>query len=128
MTATLIRALAAAAALASAAVHLELSISSGYGIHSFLDAAFMLNTIAGVVIAGLLVFWRHWLPLLLIVGFGASTLGGFFIFAGALAGALAWTALVAEVVAIVAGLSAAFREGYLSRGHRGRHSSPEISG
>ena len=37
--------------------------------------AFMLNAVGGTIIAVLLVTWRHWIPLPLAVGFGASTLG-----------------------------------------------------
>ena len=39
----------------------------------------MLNAVAAVVIAALLLWWRHWVPLLLAIGFGASTLGAFVI-------------------------------------------------
>ena len=38
--------------------------------------AFMVNAVAGLVIAVLLVTWQHWVPLFLAVGFGVSTLGG----------------------------------------------------
>ncbi|MQA13450.1 MAG: hypothetical protein GEV09_04530 [Pseudonocardiaceae bacterium] len=117
------RLLAAAAALVSAAVHLKLWIFDGYSDLFVVGPAFMLNAIAGVVIAGMLVFWRHWLPLLLVVGFGAVTLGAFVTSATVglfgiheqWAGWLVWTAFGSEGVAIVAGVLAAWREGYLSR-------------
>ena len=107
--ATTLRALAAAAVLVSAAVHLYL------WFHVFRDAhvvgpAFMVNAVGGTVVAVLLVTWRHWIPLVLAIGFGASTLGAFII--AATVGLYGvhehwtswevWTAAVAEVVAIVA--------------------------
>ena len=72
--------------------------------------AFMLNAVGGTVIAVLLVTWRHWVPLLLAIGFGASTLGAFLI---AVTVGLygvhehwtsweVWTAAAAEIVAILA--------------------------
>ena len=72
--------------------------------------AFMLNVIGGTVIAVLLVTWRHWVPLLLAVGFGASTLGAFVVAATVglfgvhehWTGWAVWTAAAAEVVAMVA--------------------------
>ena len=39
--------------------------------------AFMLNALTGVVVAVLLVLWRHWVPALLTTGFGVTTLGAF---------------------------------------------------
>src|SRR5699024_7624027 len=75
--AMMLRLLAALAALISAAVHLKLWIVDDYSELSVVGPAFLLNVVAGVVIAGLLVLWRHWIPLLLVVGFGATTLGAF---------------------------------------------------
>ena len=37
----------------------------------------MFNAVAGLVIAVLLLIWRHWVPGFLAAGFGASTLGAF---------------------------------------------------
>ena len=39
--------------------------------------AFLLNAIGGVVIALLLLFWKHWAPPLLAIGFGISTISAF---------------------------------------------------
>jgi hypothetical protein len=72
----------------------------------------MLNVVAGVVIALLLVAWRHWVPLLLAVGFGATTLVAFILAAtvGLFGVHEIWvsttgiTAGVAEMVAVIAGL------------------------
>ncbi len=103
------RMLAAVAVLVSAAVHLILWFD---GVrHQSVGPAFLLNAVGGVVIAVLLVAWRHWVPPLLAVGFGLSTLGAFVISAtvGLLGvhehwtGGYVWTAAVAEVVAILAG-------------------------
>ena len=70
-----LRILAAAAVLVSAAVHLKVWVD-GYRDLNVIGPAFMVNVVAGVVIAVLVVAWRHWVPLLLAAGFGASTLAG----------------------------------------------------
>ena len=72
------RMLAAAAVLVSAAVHLYLWFDV-FRHTDVVGPAFMLNAVGGTVIAILLVTWRHWVPLVLAVGFGASTLGAFLI-------------------------------------------------
>ena len=41
--------------------------------------AFLVNVVAGVVIAVLLLTWQHWVPAFLTLGFGLSTLGAFVI-------------------------------------------------
>jgi len=83
-------------------------------------ALFVVNVFAGVVIAVLLLRWHHWIPLFLLAGFGASTLGAFLI--AATVGLFgintgwswyAWLAAVSEVVAIICGVYAAYQEGYL---------------
>lgn len=38
---------------------------------------FLVNVAAGIVIAALVLIWRHWLPLLAAVGFGLATLGAY---------------------------------------------------
>ncbi|RBM16710.1 hypothetical protein DI005_24155 [Prauserella sp. PE36] len=38
---------------------------------------FLVNVIAGVVIAIAVLLWRHWLPALAAVGFGLATLGAY---------------------------------------------------
>ncbi len=104
-----LRWLAAAGVLVSAAVHLYL------WFHVFrhtdvVGPAFMVNAVGGTVIAVLLVTWRHWIALLLAVGFGVATLGAFIIAATVglygvhehWTGWEVWTAAAAEVVAIVA--------------------------
>jgi hypothetical protein len=106
-----LRFLTALAVLVSAYVHLKLWLD-GFRHLDKIGPAFMTNAIAGVVIAILLVVWRHWLPPLLAVGFGLSTLGAFLIAAtwGLFGlhehweGWAVWTAAGAEVVAIVTGV------------------------
>jgi hypothetical protein len=103
------RMLAAAAVLVSAAVHLYLWFSVFRHTH-VVGPAFMLNAVGGTVIAILLVTWRHWIPLLLAFGFGASTLGAFIIAATVglfgvhehWTGWEVWTAAASEVIAMVA--------------------------
>jgi hypothetical protein len=115
------RTIGAAAALVSAAVHLYLWFD-GVKDQGTVGALFVVNVVAGVVIAGMLVRWRGWIPLFLLSGFGAATLGCFLI---AVTGSLfgihtdwswyAWLAAASEVVAIAAGVVAAWQEGYLGR-------------
>ncbi len=114
------RIVAAVAALVSAAVHLKLWFDGTRDL-DVVGPAFMVNAVAGVVIAVLLLMWQHWAPLLLVVGFGASTLAAFVISTtvglfgveASWSGFYAWAAAVSEVVAIVAGLLAANAEGHL---------------
>jgi hypothetical protein len=115
------RLIGALAAVVSAAVHLYLWFD-GVKDQGTVGALFVVNVVAGAVIAVLLLTWRHWIPLFLLAGFGASTFGAFLI--ATTAGLFgihtdwswyAWVAAVAEVVAVVCGAYAALREGYLSR-------------
>ncbi|WP_270888294.1 hypothetical protein [Pedococcus sp. 5OH_020] len=69
------RVLGAVALLVSAAVHLKLWFG---GVRDqSVGPAFLVNVVAGVVIAVLLVRWHHWLPAFLTLGFGVATLGAF---------------------------------------------------
>jgi len=121
------RFLAAAAVLVSAGVHLKLWLDGFRDLH-MIGPAFMLNDVAGVVIAVLLVVWRHWLPPLLAVGFGASTFGAFLISTTVglygvhevWTGSYVFAAAVSEVVAMVAGALVLLRE------RRGRATSGEL--
>jgi hypothetical protein len=119
------RRLGALAALVSALVHLYLWFD-GVKDQGTVGALFVVNVVAGVVIAGLLLRWMSWIPLLLLTGFGAATLGAFLIAVnGSLFGIhtgwswYAWVAAVAEVAAIVLGVVAAWNEGYLRRSPAG---------
>ncbi len=106
-----VRLLAAAAVLVSAYVHLHLWLD-GFRHENVIGPLFLVNVVAGVGIAVLLVTWRNWIAAFLAFGFGASTLGGFVIAAqwGLFGvhekwqGPYVWTAAVVEAVAIVAGL------------------------
>ena len=104
------RALTAAAVLISAGIHLRLWFDGFRDLH-VVGPAFMLNAVAGVVIAVALIAWQHWLPALLAVGFGLSTLGAFIISATVglygvhevWSGAYVLGAAASEVVAILGG-------------------------
>lgn len=103
----------AVAALVTAAVHAWEWFFNGYGdptlVSPVVGTAFLINAVAGVVIAVLLLTWRHWLPMFLLFGLGVTTLGGFLTAATVglfgvhetFRGFAIWAALVAEVVAIV---------------------------
>lgn len=116
-----LRLLTAAAVTVSAMVHLRMWFD---GVrHQSVGPAFMVNAVGGVVIAVLLLTWRHWLPLLLAAGFGISTLGAFTIATTVglygvhdhWRGGYVWTAAISEVVALLTAVTVAAREGYLSR-------------
>jgi hypothetical protein len=104
-----LRILAAAAVLVSAAIHLKLWFDV-FRHTDVVGPAFMVNAVGGAIIAVLLVTWRHLIPLVLGVGFGAATLVAFVIAATVglfgvhenWTGWEVWTAAAAEIVAIVA--------------------------
>ena len=114
----------AVAALVSAAVHLILWFD-GYRDIEVVGPAFLLNAVAGVVIAVLLVRWRHWLPAFLVLGFGLSTLGAFVLSTTVglfgvheqWRGGWVLTAAVSEVVCVLGGL-VLLREALARRPHR----------
>jgi hypothetical protein len=107
-----LRYVAAVAVLASVAIHGWLWFDGMRDVH-VIGPAFLVNVVSGVVIALLLVRWRHWLPGALSACFGMTTLGaftlastiglfgthekwqGFYVFGAALA----------EAIAIIAGLA-----------------------
>jgi hypothetical protein len=113
-----VRILAAIAVLVSAYVHFYEWHSGMRHVH-VIGPLFIVNIIAGIVIAALLVAWRHWLAPFLAFGFGATTLGGFAIAttsAGLFGdhekwqGGYIWAAAAAEAIAVVTGLLALSRE------------------
>jgi hypothetical protein len=115
-----IRIVVAAAVLVSGLVHLKLW-ADGFRDTSVIGPLFLLNAVAGLVIAVGVLRWRSWPPLLVAVGFGASTLGAFAISASVglfgvhevwNGGAYAITANVSELVAVAAGSWALYVEGW----------------
>ena len=124
--------LGAAGLLVSAAVHLILWFD---GVRNqSVGPMFLVNVVAGVVIAVLLLRWRHWIPAFLTLGFGAATLGAFIISTtvGLMGvhshweGFYVFAAAIAEVVCIIVGamLLMRERESLLQLAHgQGRHTA-----
>ena len=117
----MIRGIGVLAVVVSALVHLYLWFD-GVKDQGTVGTLFVVNVVAGLVIAVMLLVWQHWIPLLLLAGFGASTFAAFLIAVnGTLFGIhtdwswYAWVAAVSEVVAVVVGVAAAAQEGYLSQ-------------
>ncbi|WP_436700158.1 hypothetical protein [Nocardioides sp. BYT-33-1] len=114
------RVIGALAAVVSAAVHLYLWFD-GVRDQGTVGALFVVNVVAGAVIAVLVVAWRSWVPLLLLAGLGATTLAAFVIATtGGLFGIhttwdswYAWVAALSEILAVVAAAAAAYAEGWL---------------
>ena len=112
-----LRIVTALAALVSAVVHGYLWVD-GYRDIDVIGPAFLVNAVAGVVIAVMLLVWRHWVPAFLVTGFGASTLGAFVVSATVglfgvnetWTGGWVLTAAASEVVCIVGGLVLLYRE------------------
>jgi hypothetical protein len=107
----LTRIVTAVAALVSAYVHLQLWLDGMRDV-DVVGPAFLVNAVAGLVIAVLLLAWRHWAPGFLAAGFGASTLGAFVLSTTVglfgvneqWTGGYVWAAAISEVVCIVGGL------------------------
>lgn len=125
------RLLAATAVLVSAAVHLYLWFD-GMRSAEVVGPAFLLNAVAGAVITLMLVVWRHWIPPLLALGFGLSTLAAFVVAATvglfgvqeSWTGWAVWTAATAEVVAIVTGGLLLLRDNPLRSRTQLQHHAP----
>jgi asparagine N-glycosylation enzyme membrane subunit Stt3 len=108
----ILRKVAAAAVLVSVAIHGWLWYDGMRDVH-VIGPAFLVNVVSGIVIAVLLVRWRHWLPAALAACFGLATLGAFTL-ASTIGlfgthekwqGAYVLGAAGAEIVAIVLGLA-----------------------
>ncbi|HEY3501869.1 MAG TPA: hypothetical protein VGN37_03645 [Actinocatenispora sp.] len=108
-----LRGLTAAGVLLSADIHLELWVT-GFRDISVIGPLFLLNAIGGLVIAVVMLAWRHWLPAFAAAGFGAATLvafllsmtgGGLLGVHETLAGTPQRLAFAAEIVALVCGLA-----------------------
>jgi hypothetical protein len=111
----------ALAAVVSAVVHLYLWFD-GVKDQGTVGALFVVNVVAGVVIAAMLVRWQHWIPLFLLAGFGACTFGAFLI--ATTAGLFgihtdwswyAWVAAASEIAAMLIAVVATWQEGYVLR-------------
>lgn len=111
MVMAVVRVLVVLGLLGSAWVHGDLWLT-GYRDIAVIGPLFLVNVVAGVVIAGGVVVWRHWLSALAAVVFGIATLGafalsatvGFFGIGGQVWGAPQVWGVVTEVVCIVGGV------------------------
>ncbi|GAB3477226.1 hypothetical protein [Amycolatopsis cihanbeyliensis] len=110
MSVVVLRGLIVLGLLGSAWVHLDLWLV-GYRDIEVIGPLFLVNVIAGVVIAVGVACWRHWLPALAAVGFGAATLGAFLLsvtvglfgMQGVLDGSPQLLAALAETVCVLGG-------------------------
>jgi hypothetical protein len=106
-----VRYVAAVAVLASVTIHLTLWFQGMRSVH-VIGPAFLLNVTGGVVIASLLVRWRHPAAGVLSACFGAATLGAFTMAStiGLFGDHERWqgfsvfSAATAEILAVVVGL------------------------
>lgn len=73
MVGWVLRILVAAGLLGSAWVHLVVWLDWASET-AVVGELFLVNVVAGVIIAAAVLLWRHWLPALTAVGFGAATL------------------------------------------------------
>ncbi len=134
MNVRLLTVLTALSVLVSAVVHLYLWFD-GFRDVDKIGPAFLLNAVGGAVIAGLLLAWRHWGPVLLAVGFGLSTLGAFavsatvglFGFEESWTGWAVWTAAGSEIAAIILGALLLLRDNPL-RSRRQTERDPAVDG
>jgi len=117
-----LRIVIAAAVLVSAYVHLREWLDGFRHVH-VIGPLFLVNIVAGIVIAVLLVTWRHWFAPFLAFGFAATTLGGFVLAttgAGLFGdhekwqGSYVWVAAASEAAVIVLSLLALSREMHTS--------------
>ena len=114
------RAVGALAAVVTAVVHLYLWFD-GVRDQGTVGQLFLVNVVAGAVIAVLLVAWRSWVPLFLLAGLGATTLAAFVISTTAgLYGIhttwdswYAWVAAISEIGAVLVAVVAGLNEGWL---------------
>lgn len=106
------RGLTAAAVLLSADIHLALYFD-GFSDISVIGPLFLLNAAGGIVIGVAVLAWRHWLPVLGAIGFGALTLAAFLLSRTVglfgvheqLWDAQSVLAMIADAVALVGGLA-----------------------
>ncbi|HEV7973316.1 hypothetical protein [Amycolatopsis sp.] len=77
MGAWVVRVLVALGLLGSAWVHYDLWANEGFKDIDVVGPLFLVNAVAGVVVAIAVLVWHHWFPALAAVGFGAATLGAY---------------------------------------------------
>jgi hypothetical protein len=120
-----VRWLAALAVLVSACVHFKLYFDWAKD-NDLVGPAFLFNAAAGVVIAVLVVTWRHWIPAFLTFGFGVATLGAFILSTTPnglngvherWVGGYVWAAAISEAVAILTGAVLLLRDNPLRSRH-----------
>jgi hypothetical protein len=117
-----LRLIAALAVLVSGWIHVKLWFDGTRDL-DVIGPLFMVNAVSAVVIAVMLLTWRHWIPLFLAAGFGATTSAAFVVSATvglfdveeSFSGGNEWISLASQAVAVVVGVLAAWREGYLSQ-------------
>ena len=126
-----VRWVAALAVLVSGFVHFKLYFDWAKD-NNLVGPAFLLNAAAGVVIAVLLVTWRHWIPAFLALGFGISTLGAFIISTTPSGlngvherwvGGYVWAAAISEAIAIVTGALLLWHDNPLKSRHQSQDGS-----
>ncbi len=116
-----LRVMGALIALVEAALHLW-QYFAGFDSEG-VAVPFLINVVAGVVIAILLLVWKYWVPGFLLFGLGLLTLVGFAIAATwGLFGVHEhwglfpqWLSAIIDVIAIVLGVAIATREGLFRR-------------
>lgn len=119
----MLRLIGALIALVEAALHLWQYFAGFHG--TGVAVPFLINVVAGVVIAILLVTWKNWVPAFLLFGLGLATLVGFAIAATwGLFGIHErwslfpqWLTAIVDVIAIVLGIVIAAQQGIFRRGH-----------
>jgi hypothetical protein len=117
-----LRALTALAVLVSGLCHGYLYFFDGWGDIDVIGPLFMVNAISGIVIAVLVLAWRHWFSLFLAFGFSVVTASAFLIsrwwgLFGIQDRAWGWSqilCLIAEAVGALAALGAFVAERWLS--------------
>ena len=117
-----LRGLTALAVLVSGLCHGYLYFFDGWGDIDVIGPLFMVNAVSGVVLAVLVVAWRHWFSLFLTFGFCVVTAAAFLIsrwwgLFGIQDRAWGWSqilCLIAEVVGALASLGAFFAERWLT--------------
>ena len=118
-----LRAVTSLAVLVSGISHGYLYFFEGWGDIHVIGPLFLVNAVAGIVIAVLVLAWRNWVPLFLAFGFSLLTGAAFLIsrwwglfgIQDTVWGFWQILCLLAEAVGLLASLAAFLGEGWLSR-------------